>query len=112
MSSGISIQYYSFFAYLLLKGDIIPEFKEFNKFFVEKVDCVLDETNLTPKVTRLLSNLSKFDIESKAQIIDLWKNVNGHFLLDRVLLWVDQVRFKKEIPNIKAKWTEMIQRLN
>ena len=64
------MQYYSYFAYLLLNGDIYPQFKTIKKLFSARIniDDVLDDTNVLARVTRLLSNLAKFKIEDKESL--------------------------------------------
>jgi len=89
VNGQVSLQYYSFFAYLLLKGEIFPDFKNLSKKFSDNPSCVLDDTNLTPKVTRVLGNLAKFNIDSKDKLRSMWKDVNPQFLLDCLVLWID-----------------------
>ena len=60
-----SIKYYKFFAFVLLKGEVLRSLGEFRKYFKEGPEIVLDDTSMAPKVTRLLGSLQKFDIDSK-----------------------------------------------
>lgn len=102
-----SIQYYAFFAYLLLKGDILPKFKQFTKLYFDSPSVILDDTNLTQKVTSMLSCLQKFNIDSKSKLIDMWRNTNPFFLRDSFILWFDPARQKATIKQLKNDWEEI-----
>lgn len=95
----ISMQYYSFFAYLLLKGHIFPKFSQLQKFLSDSPSALLDDGNLTQKVTRLLSSLQKFDIDSKHKLAEMWSTSNSLFLQDSICLWISD---KSKIKEIKS----------
>ena len=75
-----SIQYYAYFAYLLLKGEVFPKFKDFVKSYSDHPSVILDDANLTQKVTRMLSWLQKFDVDSKSKLNQIWQDQNPFFL--------------------------------
>ena len=95
----ISMQYYSFFAYLLLKGHIFPKFSRLQKFLSDSPTALLDDGNLTQKVTRLLSSLQKFDIDTKNKLSNMWSTSNSLFLQDCICLWLSD---KSKIKEIKS----------
>ena len=64
-SSLLSLPYYSFFAYFLLTGEIFPELKEIKSTLKEQPSAILDDGNMSEKVTSMLAWLQKFDIDSK-----------------------------------------------
>ena len=93
------MQYYSFFAYLLLKGHIFPKFSGLQRFLSDSPSALLDDGNLTQKVTRLLSSLQKFDIDTKDKLGDMWRTSNSLFLLDCICLWLSE---KSKIKEVKS----------
>ena len=61
---------------------------------------MLEETNLAPRVTRILLQLQKFEVSSKKKLVEVWRD-NPGYLMDCVLLWIDNKHkagdtFKKE----------------
>ena len=102
-ADGTSISFYSYFAYLLLKGEIIQEFQQFNKAYNQPAENVLDETNLAPRVTRILLQLQKFDVSSLGKLKEIWR-INPAYLMDCIMIWINKPgdAFKKEWQKIIA----------
>lgn len=63
--------YYALFAYCLLSGQVLGELKErkeLKKQMVHAPDSVLDQSNLTSKVTKLIAYLRKLQVSSKQEL--------------------------------------------
>jgi hypothetical protein len=91
------MQYYAYFAYLLLKGQIFSSFTPLQKHFSDSLALLLDDTNLTQKVTRMLSCLQRFDIDTKEKLTEMWQGANQLFLQDCVCLWIKDNNKIKEV---------------
>ena len=48
---------------------------------------VLEKSNLTSRVTKLVNTLRKYQISNKPELVEIWKNEDRNFLLDVLLLW-------------------------
>lgn len=97
------MQYYAYFAYLLLKGQILPSFSSLQKHYSGSPALLLDDTNLTQKVTRMLSCLQRFDIDTKDKLTEMWQGANQLFLQDCICLWIKD---KDKIKEVKQKWSD------
>ena len=80
--------YFGYFAYMILKGEVDPRFKQFSKFFGSSIESFLDESDLSARVAVFKSQLSKFDVDSAEKLRARWESVNRNYLLDALLLWV------------------------
>ena len=68
-------QIYAFFAYCLLSGQVVEPLclKEFRKQMVFQASNVLDPSNLTSRVTRLITTLARMQVSSKKKLTELYK---------------------------------------
>lgn len=80
--------YFGYFAYLLLKGDVDDRFKKYKPFYGSSIEAFLDESDMSARVAVFKSQLAKFDIDTAEKLKDRWASVNRNFLLDALLLWV------------------------
>ena len=48
---------------------------------------VLEKSNLTSRVTKLVSSLRKAKVSSKARLIEVWSTSDRKYLLDVLSLW-------------------------
>ena len=51
---------------------------------------VLVKGNLTSKVTRMIGQLKNAKISSRAGLVEKWNNDNPYFLMDALMLWLDE----------------------
>lgn len=101
-----SVKFYKFFGYLLLKGVVITALAPYSKSFKDSPSLILDDQSLSPKVTRMLASLHKFDIDSLEKLRQIWSQ-NSLFLQDCLILWID-TRHKDQIKNLKKEWDSLI----
>ena len=57
----------------------------------------------------MLGWLQKFNIDSKAKLLDMWENVNALYLQDSFLRWFDPIRRKEAVKKVKAEWEDIIK---
>jgi len=82
---------FAHFAYVLLSGqvvltDILDSLIK-KKCLLAAPESVLEGSNLAPRVTRLVSTLRKWQIDSKAKLITFWRTKDVSFLHDILSLW-------------------------
>ena len=65
------------------------ELKDMKSLLKEQPVAVLDDGNMSEKVTTLLGWLQKFNVDSKDELVRMWKQTNPYYLHDAILLWVD-----------------------
>ena len=82
-------QYYAYFAFCILSGQVLPELASKDMLKLMKYDpqSVLEKSNLTSRVTKLVSSLRKAQVSSKARLITVWLTSDRKYLLDVLSLW-------------------------
>mmetsp|Transcript_2254 Transcript_2254/g.3887 ORF Transcript_2254/g.3887 Transcript_2254/m.3887 type:complete len:153 (+) Transcript_2254:1243-1701(+) len=110
-SSGppVSIKFFKFFAFLLLRGEVVVRLGEFGRYFKDSPELMLDDSSMLPKVTRMLSQLQRFDIDSKAKLVRFWRDINPCLLLDSFQLWIDPIRHREQVKGLKKVWEELVE---
>jgi hypothetical protein len=68
---------------------------------------ILDETNLTLKVTSMTGWLQKYDIDSLGKLQKFWKETNPYYLQESLLLWFNA---KHHHAKVKEIWNQLIKK--